>query len=131
MATFWKIAAHSVDHMFSICILTICNISYLPFGFWGLDLGSIASVSDLCILFTFTKVFYSTLFIGETPRTHVAREPAYSYIDHDASDAFDHCQNQNQNSLLVKRQNDNTSSNCEAKLNSTNCLYNQHYLCKG
>ena len=32
----------------SSCILTICNISYFPFWFWVL----IASVSDLCILFT-------------------------------------------------------------------------------
>ena len=39
MATFWKIAANSVD-IFSLCILTICNFSYFPFRFWVLDLGS-------------------------------------------------------------------------------------------
>ena len=33
---FWKIAAHSVDHMFS-CILNILNISYFPFWFLGMD----------------------------------------------------------------------------------------------
>ena len=32
----------------SLCILTICNFSYFPFWFWGLDLGS-----DICIRFTF------------------------------------------------------------------------------
>ena len=33
-------AAHLVDHMFSLYILTICNFSYFPFWFCGLDLGS-------------------------------------------------------------------------------------------
>ena len=74
----------TVDHMFSVCILTICNISYLPFGFWGWLWVLIASVPDLCILFTLIKVFYSTLFIDKTPRTQLAREPGDSYIDQDA-----------------------------------------------
>ena len=39
VATFWEIAAHSVDHMFFF-IMTICNFSYFPFLFLGLDLGS-------------------------------------------------------------------------------------------
>ena len=31
MGTFWEIAAHSVDHMFSCtCILMICNIKLFP-----------------------------------------------------------------------------------------------------
>ena len=36
------IAAHSVDHMFSLYFdyICICNISYFPFWFSGLDLGS-------------------------------------------------------------------------------------------
>ena len=34
----------------SLCILTICNISYFPFGFEGWIWVLIASVSDLCIL---------------------------------------------------------------------------------
>ena len=34
----------------SLCILTICNISYFPFWFEGLDLGSYCLS---CILFTF------------------------------------------------------------------------------
>ena len=43
MATFWEIAAFSVDHMFSL-YLTIFNINYFPllalragFGFWLLQ----------------------------------------------------------------------------------------------
>ena len=53
MATFWEIAAHSVDHMFSLC-LTICNLSYFPFWFFGVDLGFDCSVPDLS--------FFSILF---------------------------------------------------------------------
>ena len=34
-----KKAAHSVNHVL-FCILTICNISYFPFWFLGLDVGS-------------------------------------------------------------------------------------------
>ena len=30
----WEIAAHSVGHMF-LCILTICTINYIRFGFKG------------------------------------------------------------------------------------------------
>ena len=55
MATFWEIAAHSVNHMLS-CILTICNISYFPFWFvraWICVL--IVSGPDLCILLNFSK----------------------------------------------------------------------------
>ena len=37
-----------------LCILTICNISYFPFWFEGWIWALIASVPDLCILFTFT-----------------------------------------------------------------------------
>ena len=41
----WPPFVKSVDHMAcSLCILTICNISYFPF--WVL----LASVSDPCIL---------------------------------------------------------------------------------
>ena len=55
MATFWETAAYSVDHMFSL-YFDYLYISYFPFlvlraGFWVL----IASVSDLCILFTPNK----------------------------------------------------------------------------
>ena len=54
MATFWKIAAHSVDHMFSKCILTILVIPVLVLraGFGNL----ISSVPGLCKLFTFYSV---------------------------------------------------------------------------
>ena len=34
-----EIAAHSVDHMFSL-YFDYCNFSYFPFWFWRLDLGS-------------------------------------------------------------------------------------------
>ena len=37
---FGKLAAHSVDHICSRCIFTICNFSYFPFRFIGLVLGS-------------------------------------------------------------------------------------------
>ena len=46
MATFWEIAAHSVDRMFS-----------LYFGFEGWIGVLIASVPDFCILFTLSKAF--------------------------------------------------------------------------
>ena len=36
----------------SLCILTICNISYFPFGFEGWIGVLIASDPDLCIKFT-------------------------------------------------------------------------------
>ena len=49
MATFWEIAAPSVDHMFSL-YLTICNISYSTFCFEGWSSVLIASVPGLCIL---------------------------------------------------------------------------------
>ena len=59
MATFGEIAAHSVYHRFSSYF---DYISYFPFWFLGLDLGSdlqetlfFASFLDLCILFTSNK----------------------------------------------------------------------------
>ena len=45
----------------SLCILTNCNFSFFPFWFEGLIWVMIASVSDLCILFTFT---YHIMFGG-------------------------------------------------------------------
>ena len=54
MATFWEIAAHSVNHMLS-CILTICYISYFPFWFEGWIWVLIASGPDLRILLTFNN----------------------------------------------------------------------------
>ena len=42
----------------SLSILTICNISYCPFGFEGCIWVLIALVPDLCILFTFNKYSY-------------------------------------------------------------------------
>ena len=46
MATFWEIAAHSVDHMFSLYFDYQCS-------FEGWIWVLIASVPDLCIVFTF------------------------------------------------------------------------------
>ena len=53
LATFWEIAAHSVDHMFSFVFLlfVISVISHFDFEGWIWIL--IASVPDLCILCTF------------------------------------------------------------------------------
>ena len=55
MTTFWEIAAHSVDHLFSVlskCLFVILFISH--FGFEGWIWVLIASVPDLCIYFTST-----------------------------------------------------------------------------
>ena len=53
MATFWEIAAHSVD-ICSLCIMTICNIVVIShLGFEGWSWVLFATVSDFCILFTF------------------------------------------------------------------------------
>ena len=53
MATFWEIAAHSVDHMFSKDVDVILVID--RFGFEGWIWVLIASFTDLCILFTSNK----------------------------------------------------------------------------
>ena len=52
MATFLEIAAHSVDHMFSLYFVVISR-----FGFEGWIWVQIAEVPDLCIRFTFIKEF--------------------------------------------------------------------------
>ena len=67
MSTFWKIAPHLVDHMFSsyfeYIVLVILVISL--FGFEGMILVLIGSVPDLCILFTFCNFSYFPLrFLG-------------------------------------------------------------------
>ena len=69
MATFWEIAAYSVDHMFSgiltSCNITICILVISRFGFEGWSWVLIASVPDLCILFTSVKRgFFSSLCLG-------------------------------------------------------------------
>ena len=55
MATVWEIAAHSVDHMFSVHVcfwlFVVLVISCFGFEVWIWD--PIASVPSLCILFTF------------------------------------------------------------------------------
>ena len=48
MANFWEIAAHSVDHMF----FSYFDYVISRFGFDGWNWVLIASVPDLCILFT-------------------------------------------------------------------------------
>ena len=52
MATFWEIAAHSVDQC-SLFIFTIVILVISRFGFEGWIRVLIASVPDICILFTF------------------------------------------------------------------------------
>ena len=59
MATFWEIAAQSVDHMFSLCFCY--NFSYFRFGVEGWIWVQIASFPDLCILFTFSNSLISLL----------------------------------------------------------------------
>ena len=46
MDIFLEIAAHSVEHMFSL-YLTICDISYFPLCFEDLILILIASVTEI------------------------------------------------------------------------------------
>ena len=45
----------------SLCILTICDISYFPFWFWGLIWVLTASVPGLCILLTFKMTNIQTV----------------------------------------------------------------------
>ena len=54
MAILWEKAAHSVDHIFSL-FLTILRIILVisRFGFVGWIWVLIASVSGLCLVFTF------------------------------------------------------------------------------
>ena len=49
MATFWEIAAHSADHMFSF-YFDFVILAFSRFGFESWILVLIASVPDLCIL---------------------------------------------------------------------------------
>ena len=51
MATFWKRAAHSVYHMFSLTLLGSLVISH--FGFEGGTLALVELVSGHCLPFTF------------------------------------------------------------------------------
>ena len=48
----WEIAAHSVDHMFSLYLDYLYYQLFSRFGFEGWSWVLIASVPDLCILFT-------------------------------------------------------------------------------
>ena len=52
MATFWKIAAHSVDHVFSFVFGLIVILVISHFGFEGCIWVLIASIPDLCMLHT-------------------------------------------------------------------------------
>ena len=56
MATLWEIAAHSVDHMFSLYFDYFYFKVISRFGFEGLIWVLIASVPDTCILFTFSQL---------------------------------------------------------------------------
>ena len=44
LVRFWLLSGHLLGNRrslgFSLCILTICSFSYVPFWFLGLDLGS-------------------------------------------------------------------------------------------
>ena len=53
MATFWEIAAHSVDLMFSFVFRLFVILVISGFGFEGWIWVLIASVPDIWILFTF------------------------------------------------------------------------------
>ena len=54
MATFWEIAARSVDHVFSLCFDYFVVLIISRFGFKDWVWVLIASVPDLCILFYFS-----------------------------------------------------------------------------
>ena len=57
MATFGEIAAHSVDHMFSFVFLLFIIVVISRFSFEGWIWVLVASVPDLCILFTFMEIY--------------------------------------------------------------------------
>ena len=57
MATIWEIAAHSIDHMFSFVFWLFVILVISHSGFEGWIRVLIASVPDLCILFTFFQVY--------------------------------------------------------------------------
>ena len=61
MATFWEIAAQSVDHMFSFVFCLFVILVFSRFGFEDWIWVLIASVPGLCILFTFS-IFRSMTF---------------------------------------------------------------------
>ena len=65
MATFWKIAAQSVDRMFSLYFDYFLRLVISRFGFEGWIWVLIASVSvqDLSILFTF-RLFLTELHLN-------------------------------------------------------------------
>ena len=54
MASIWEIAAHSVDHMFFLYFDYLHFKLFPVFGFEGRIWVLIASVPDLCILFSTT-----------------------------------------------------------------------------
>ena len=56
MTIFWEIAAHSVDHIFSLYFQLFVTLVISQFGFEGWIWFLIALVPDLCILFTFMSV---------------------------------------------------------------------------
>ena len=62
MATFWEIAAHSVDHYMFSLYFAYLYFSYFPFGFEGWNWVMIATVPDLCILFTLNKTTIEIVF---------------------------------------------------------------------
>ena len=56
MVTFTEIAAHSVDHMLSLYFDFVILVIF-RFGLVGWICVLIASVPDLCILFTYSSFF--------------------------------------------------------------------------
>ena len=59
MSTFWEIAAHSVDHMLSLYFDYVIS----RFGFEGWFWVLVASVPDLCIIFTFNIYIFLSWII--------------------------------------------------------------------
>ena len=55
MATFWEIAAHSVDHVFSFVVWLFVMLVVSNSGFVGWVWVLVALVPDLCVLLTFKK----------------------------------------------------------------------------
>ena len=65
MATFWEIAAHSVDHMFSLYFDYLYLLVISRFGFEGWRWVLIASVQDLIIAYFFTFITQQFLSKGK------------------------------------------------------------------
>ena len=74
MATFWKITTNSVDHMFSMYFDYLQLKVISRFGYEGWIWVLIASVPDLCILFTSKKNICRFICTSHSTRNDVEQK---------------------------------------------------------